>query len=740
MAQKGCHHMTQAQRCSIEALLSIGMSRRGIAEKTGVNASTISREIARNSVSGVYKSGSAQEISSRRRSAACSAPKKLKGGTKTLVLERLKKDWSPEQISGRLKLQGIFISHETIYKYVRSDRNCGGSLYKHLRHGGKKYRARSSKQAGVGCIPNRVDISERPAIVDEKLRIGDWEGDTVISHRSRCALMTLVDRHSKFLITKKIGRKTMDNINSSITKRLKNLGKPVQTITFDNGKEFAGHAKITKKTGAKIYFARPYRSCDRGLNEHTNGLIRQYLPKKQDFQNVSHKKIREIENKLNNRPRKVLGYKTPFEVFFANELVATYVCALWCISFLKMRETEYFLAKSFCKIMNILFAVIVLMEILAGIEIDICVPSFPEIQRVFKVSTFGVEGLLGINLFTICVGSLIAGNLGDRYGRKPVILSGLLLFIIGSLMCVFAINYPMLFTGRLIQGVGMSSSAYLAYVIIPDTYDIKTHQKLLGLLNFFATAAMAVAPVVGSHITLYCGWRGNFSFCLVFGILLFILGYFFLPPGEKNDKVSLSLFEYLNVLKNKKAMTYIFTICFFVVGYWVFIGMAPILYLNDLGVKLEHFGFYQGTMATVFAIVSLLSERLFTWFGTRKCFFVSIVVIIASLVFMTTLVLLNSRNPLLITGTMALMSAGLICPVNALWPYVFNAAPNEKGKVNAMFTFVKMVSISLLVQSVSYFYSGSFQIIGSVVVLTLIVALLGSRKLLKIDPIFDEKE
>ncbi|MDR2781094.1 MAG: MFS transporter [Holosporaceae bacterium] len=390
--------------------------------------------------------------------------------------------------------------------------------------------------------------------------------------------------------------------------------------------------------------------------------------------------------------------------------------------------------------MDTLFIVVVLMEILGGIEIDICVPSFPEIQNLFKISTFGVEGLLGINLFTICIGSLIAGNLGDRYGRKPVILNGLALFIFGSLLCVFAINYPMLFAGRLVQGFGMSASAYLAYVIIPDTYDLKTHQKLLGLLNFFATAAMAVAPVIGSHIALYCGWRGNFTFCLFFGILLFILGHFFLPPGVKNDKVSLSMSEYLNVLKNKKAMTYIFTICFFVVGYWVFIGMAPFLYLNDLEVKLEHFGFYQGTMATVFAVVSLLSERLFTWFGIKKCFFASISVISGSLVFMIALVLADSKNPLLITGAMALMSAGLICPVNILWPHIFNATPNEKGKVNALYIFVKMVSISLLVQSISYFYSGSFRIIGFVIALTLIFALFGSRKLFKMDQIFDNKK
>jgi DHA1 family bicyclomycin/chloramphenicol resistance-like MFS transporter len=251
---------------------------------------------------------------------------------------------------------------------------------------------------------------------------------------------------------------------------------------------------------------------------------------------------------------------------------------------------------------------------------------------------------------------------------------------------------------------------------------------------------MAIAPIIGSYIALYCGWRGNFSFCLIGGILLFILGGFFLPPGEKNDRVSLSLFEYLNILKNKKVMTYVFTICFFVIGYWIFIGMAPILYQRDLGVKLEYFGFYQGILATVFAVVSLLNERLFTWFGVKKCFWGSIVVISASLVFMTTLILINSRNPVLITAAMALMSAGLICPVNILCPHAYKAATNEKGKLNATIMSFKWISISLLIQSISFFYSGSFRIIGSVVALTIIMALLGSQKLLRIDPIFDEKE
>jgi IS30 family transposase len=245
------------------------------------------------------------------------------GWMEALIIKRLESDWSPEQISGRLKLEGICVSHETIYRYVREDRLAGGLLYQHLRHGGKKYRKHGSKSAGVGCIPNRVGIEERPAIVDEKSRIGDWEGDTVVSTRSRAHLVTLTERYSKFLFVRKIGRKTKKNTNHAIVNLLKKHRKFVKTITFDNGTEFAGHAEMTKKLGAKIYFARPYKSCDRGLNEHTNGLIRQYLPKKRDFADVMDKKIREIQNLLNNRPRKVLNFRTPHEVFFDRRASST---------------------------------------------------------------------------------------------------------------------------------------------------------------------------------------------------------------------------------------------------------------------------------------------------------------------------------------------------------------------------------------------------------------------------------
>jgi IS30 family transposase len=296
-------------------------------EELGVSESTVSREISRNSAKNCYKFDVADEKSVERRSSARKIPRKMNGALEALVLRRLTYDWSPEQISGRLKLEGISLSFVSIYRYVREERTRGGSLYQHLRRGRKKYRSKKSRQAGVHCIPNRVGIEERPAEVEGKLHIGDWEGDTVISHRSRCALVTHVERVSKYLKTKKIGRKTMENTNVATCNLLKKHKKFVNSITFDNGKEFAGHAKIARALGAKIYFARPYKSCDRGLNEHTNGLIRQYLPKNVDFADVSDEYIQLIEDKLNYRPRKVLQYKTPAEVFFGYEPFSIVTCA-----------------------------------------------------------------------------------------------------------------------------------------------------------------------------------------------------------------------------------------------------------------------------------------------------------------------------------------------------------------------------------------------------------------------------
>lgn len=314
------HHLTIEERSQIYALMSNNHSQKDIASHIGVNKSSISREIKRNSGARGYRYQQAQNLAIARRSLASRVLNKWNSKLEKLVESGLRKQHSPEQISGRLKFRGINVSHERIYQHVHNDRVNNGNLYKELRHGGKKYNyKRGAKHAGRGCIPNRVDISKRPKVVENKNRLGDWEGDLIIGKNHRGAILSIVDRKSKFTLLGLLPNKEANGVVEATKQCFDRAPKKVcHTITFDNGKEFAGHEKISVALKAKCFFATPYRSWERGLNEHTNGLVRQYLPKKTDFTILKKCTISKIENKLNNRPRKVLGYLTPREVYLEN--------------------------------------------------------------------------------------------------------------------------------------------------------------------------------------------------------------------------------------------------------------------------------------------------------------------------------------------------------------------------------------------------------------------------------------
>lgn len=324
---EGYYHLTRDLRSQIYALKSTGLSQAKIALHLGCSASTVSREIKRNTGGRGYRYQQADEMAQQRRSQASQQPKKMTAALTAHITTKLLKQWSPEQISGRLKREGLSISHESIYRFVWRNKREGGEIYKQLRHRSKPYNRRSSSKAGRGCIPNRKDISERPQIVESKIRLGDWEGDTVMGAGHQGAILTYVDRSSKLSVFERLARRTAKNVAQATVKCFKRL--PVHTITYDNGKEFCGHQEIAKNLKTTCYFARPYHSWERGLNEHTNGLLRQYLPKSSDLSKVTHKELKQIENALNNRPRKVLQYKTPFEVFFAQSVIHSNV-ALQC--------------------------------------------------------------------------------------------------------------------------------------------------------------------------------------------------------------------------------------------------------------------------------------------------------------------------------------------------------------------------------------------------------------------------
>ena len=293
------------------------MSMRNIALDIEVSASTISRELKRNTGLKGYRPKQAQHKTLQRHNekpkAIC-----LTEEIKMLIGEQLRSvESSPEQISGRLKVEyQLSISHETIYQYLITNRAGGGKLYLHLRHKHKKYRKRYGSTDRRGQIIGRVSIDDRPIIVEEKIRIGDFEGDLVIGKNHKGALATLVDRHSKFSLIAKVPNKSANNVTAAIVVMLDPIKEHLHTITFDNGKEFAQHQIMADKLAINVYFAHPYHSWERGLNEHTNGLIRQYFPKGSSLEDITAEQVMAVQDKLNHRPRKILGFKTPYEVFY----------------------------------------------------------------------------------------------------------------------------------------------------------------------------------------------------------------------------------------------------------------------------------------------------------------------------------------------------------------------------------------------------------------------------------------
>ncbi len=306
--------LTLEKRYGIYTLLKTGHNQSKIAEVVGVHKSTINRELKRNRGGRGYRPKQANAFAEdRHRAKVCF---RIDGNTWAFVERLICKEWSPEQISGWMKdNMGIAVSHEWIYQYVLKDKLAGGSLYLHLRCK-KKRKKRYGSNDRRGNLINRVSIDERPDIVDRRNRIGDWEADTIIGKAHKQAIVSLTERKSGLALVYKVDRRTKENTESAMKQLLYSISDQVHTITSDNGKEFGNHEKIAKGLKCNFYFAHAYSSWERGTNENTNGLIRQYFPKNRDFRTITDKELIHAMKRLNNRPRKRFGYKTPNQVFF----------------------------------------------------------------------------------------------------------------------------------------------------------------------------------------------------------------------------------------------------------------------------------------------------------------------------------------------------------------------------------------------------------------------------------------
>jgi len=318
MDKKNYNHITLEQRIKIEALLKAGHKASFIAKQLSIHRSSIYRELKRNQTkTGKYNAAFAQELSEEQKE-RFSHNRSFTFSMEKFIREKLSKEqWSPEQIWGYCKENNIdMVSHESIYKFVYQDKNKGGVLYKNLRVASRKYRKRYGSGKNKKCIiKDKVSIDERPECINNKQRVGDWEIDTIVGKGNKGAIVTIAERTTAFVLIAKLNGKNAQELAEAVVKLMMPFKDLVLSITSDNGTEFAMHAHISKKLGALFYFAHPYSSWERGLNEYTNRLIRQYIPKKTNFDEVNHLFINEITMKLNRRPRKKLNYKTPGKVF-----------------------------------------------------------------------------------------------------------------------------------------------------------------------------------------------------------------------------------------------------------------------------------------------------------------------------------------------------------------------------------------------------------------------------------------
>lgn len=316
------HHVTEVERYQISTLLTLGVTQKAIARKLRRSPSTISRELRRNRGLRGYRPAQAQRLSEERQTLCAANAPCISIGAWHHIEKLLCQQWSPEQIAGRTGLACT----TSIYHHVYRDKASGGNLHSHLRCRKKRRKRYGSGRSMRGSIANRRPLSKRPDAVDVRQRLGDWEGDTVIGKHHQRALVTLVERRSQLVRIGRVESRHAGPVASRMINLLKPVAKISHTLTLDNGKEFALHEKVEGRTGIKVYFADPYSSWQRGLNEQVNGLIRQYVPKGSSLKHLSRRDIAMIEKRLNNRPRKSLGYKTPLEVF--NQMAANKGVAL----------------------------------------------------------------------------------------------------------------------------------------------------------------------------------------------------------------------------------------------------------------------------------------------------------------------------------------------------------------------------------------------------------------------------
>lgn len=358
----------------------------------------------------------------------------------------------------------------------------------------------------------------------------------------------------------------------------------------------------------------------------------------------------------------------------------------------------------FILIFTLAFAIFV-----AEAELDIIVPSFPEIQATFGLSVFETELVLTLNLLSHCIMALFAGTIGDKYGKKKSIIIGTLVFLLGSVVAIFAPTYLFLLVGRILQGGGAAFPMVLGFIVAFKNTPKESHLKVMGILSGIATVSVSIAPTIGSYITFYFGYTGNLIFIAILGVFSLLACMKYIPlDTEKDNNKKISLMEYKVVFTNKTAMLYIFTLGFVLSCYYTFIGLAPIYYMNDLGVSLKQFGLYQGFVTIVFGALSFFSGNIVNLLGKRGSSFMSITLWAIFVVLMVIALIDGVKSPMFITFAVLFSAIACVVPYNTLYALATQCIPGHEGKVSAMITTVRWLLSSISIQIAGFYYNNTF--------------------------------
>ena len=367
---------------------------------------------------------------------------------------------------------------------------------------------------------------------------------------------------------------------------------------------------------------------------------------------------------------------------------------------------------------SMILITVILMDLLTGMEFDLFVPSFPELQSQFDLSPFWVEALLSANFIGYCLSLFFVGGLADRYGRKSIIALGVVMFILGSILCLWGGSPAFLLTGRFLQGVGIAAPAILSFIIIADLYPLKEQRFLLAMLNGSMNTAVAFAPVIGSYVTLYFHWQGNFITLLSLGLLILIMTLLFIPTYKiiPHQEKPVSLRGYITIFKSKPLMLLISHIAIMFAPYWIFLGMSPLLYMKSLEVSLSHFGYYQGVFALLFAIGSVVFGMIVNRYDQKNLLKIANWIFIFSLMSVAAVSFFNNTNALWITLAFIPFVIGQIIPSTILYPLCLNFMPEAKGRVSALIQGLRLIFSALFLQIAGYFYQGTFLNIGIILI------------------------